>query len=195
MLRALTMGDRGAAQFVREQGHELFLVAGGFGEAVRPLPLRLRRLTLGEVVHHPGERPGLLRLVQQGRHDGLTPEPCPVLAHLPAHAVRPALVQCRFEFVFGLAVANVFGREEPGEVLPHDLVNPVAEQALRTGVPADQLPTRLDQEEGVLLRLGRQQVKSPFPFLRRPRAAVVLGHGFTFLYIPAEVRLRAGVGP
>jgi hypothetical protein len=156
-------------------------VAVGFGEAVRPLPLGFRRLTLGEVVHHPGERPGPFGLVHQGRHDGLTPEPCPVLPHLPANAVRPARVEGHLELVFGLAVANVFGGEEAGEVLPHDLIGPVAEQLLRTGVPADQLPTRLDQEESILLRLGGQQVKSPFPFLRRQRYAVVLGHGLTFL--------------
>ena len=179
-------GREGAAQFVGQQGHELFLVAVGFGQAVRPLPLGLRRLALGEVVHHPGERPGLLRLVEQRRHDGLTPEPCAVLPHLPAHAVRPALVGGHVEFVFGLAVANVFGREEAGEVLPDDLVGPVAEQALRTGVPAEQLPARLDQEDGVLLRFRRQQVESPFHFLRGERAAVVVGHGFTFLRIRAE---------
>ena len=124
-------GREGAAQFVGQQGHELFLAAVGFGEAVRPLPLGLRRLAFGEVVHHPGERPGLLRLVQQGRHGGLTPEPCAVLAHLPAHAVRPARVGGRLEFVFGLAVANVFGREEAGEVLPDDLVR----LGSRTGAP------------------------------------------------------------
>ena len=55
MFRALTNRREGAAQFVGQQGHELFLAAIGFGQTVGPLPLGLRRLAFGEVVHHSGE--------------------------------------------------------------------------------------------------------------------------------------------
>ena len=55
MFRALTNGRERAAQFVGQQGHELFLAPIGFGQAVGPLPLGLHRLAFGEVVHHSGE--------------------------------------------------------------------------------------------------------------------------------------------
>ena len=74
-------------------------------------------------------------------------------------------------------------REKCCPMISSDLV---AEQAFRPGVPAEQMPARLDQEDGVLLRFRRQQVESLSHFLRRERAVVVLGHGFTFLRTRAE---------
>ena len=103
MLQGVENRREGAAQFMGQQGHEFFLAPIGFGQAVCPLPLGLRRLAFGEVVHHPGERPGLFVLVEQRRHDCLTPKPCAVLPNLPAIAVSPTVGQRRLEFMLGLA--------------------------------------------------------------------------------------------
>ena len=65
----------------------------------------------------------------------------------------------RLEFVLGLAADDVLGGEEAGEVLADDLVRPVAEEPLGPEVPADQPPVRVGQEEGVLGRVGREQVE------------------------------------
>ena len=55
MLHGVENRRERAAKFMGKQGHELFLAAIGFGQAVCPLPLGLHRLALGEVVHHSGE--------------------------------------------------------------------------------------------------------------------------------------------
>ena len=68
--------------------------------------------------------------------------------------------------MLGLAGENVFGRKEAGKVLPDDFVGLVAENAFRPGVPTEQMPVESDQEDGVLLRIRRQQVKSLSHFLR-----------------------------
>ena len=152
-------GRERVAELVGQQGHELFLAPVGLGQAVRPLRLGLARLVVGQVVHHPGEGVDLLRLVVEGGDGGLAPEPGAVLAHLPADAVGVAVRPGRLEFVLGLAAEDVLGGEEAGEVLADDLVGPVAEEPLGPEVPADQPPVRVDQEEGVLGRVGREQVE------------------------------------
>ena len=65
-----------------------------------------------------------------------------------------------------LAGANVFGRKEAGKVLPDDFVRLVAEEAFRPWVPTEQMSVESDQEDGVLLRIRRQQVESLVDFLR-----------------------------
>ena len=152
-------GRERVAEFVGQHGHELLLAPVGLGQAVRPLRLGLPRLGVGQVVHHPGEGVDLLGLVVEGGDVGLAPEPGPVLAHLPADAVRVAAFPGRLEFVLGLAADHVLGGEEPGEVLADDLVRPVAEEPLGPEVPADQPPGRVGQEQGVLGRVGREQVE------------------------------------
>jgi hypothetical protein len=42
--------------------------------------------------------------------------------------------------MLGEARDNVFGREKAGKVLSDDFVGLIAEQALRSGVPTEQLP-------------------------------------------------------
>ena len=89
----------------------------------------------------------------------------------------------RLEFVLGLAAEDVLGGEEAGEVLADDLVRPVAEEPLGPEVPADQLPVRVDQEEGVLRRVGRQQVEPLGQDLGRSVGRVVRVH------VPSSVRI------
>jgi hypothetical protein len=67
--------------------------------------------------------------------------------------------------VLGLAGENVFGREETRKVLPDNLIGSVAENALGPGVPTNQMTTKPDQKDGVLLGVGRQEVEALSFFL------------------------------
>ena len=96
-----------------------------------------------------------------------------VLAHLPAIASARTVRQRRLEFMLGLAREDVFGRKEAGEVLPDDFVGLIAEEAFRSGVPAEQVSVESDQENGVLLRIGRQQVESLSHFLSGKTIGIV----------------------
>jgi hypothetical protein len=69
---------------------------------------------------------------------GPAPEAAAILSHLPADAVGTAFSQCGFDFIFRLAVANVFRREQAGEMLPDDFAGLITEQALRARVPTHQ---------------------------------------------------------
>jgi hypothetical protein len=160
-------GRQRAAQLMRKQGHELLLAPVGLDEPLGPFPLVLQRLAFGEIVHHPDEGTRLLVFVEEGRDDGLAPEPGAVPPNLPATAVGPAFHGSSVDFAFRATRQYVFGREESREVLADDFVGLVAEDAFRAGIPAQNLPPRADQEDGVFLRVRGQRVESLFHLSRR----------------------------
>jgi len=67
--------------------------------------------------------------------------------------------------MLGLAGTNGFGRKEPREVLPDDFVGRKAEDSFCAGVPTKYMPVKSDEENGVLLCVGCEQVKSLCHFL------------------------------
>jgi hypothetical protein len=67
--------------------------------------------------------------------------------------------------MLGQTGENIFGRKEAGKVLPNDFIGLVAENAFRPCVPTEQMSSQSDQENGVFLRIHRQQVKSLSHFL------------------------------
>src|SRR5579883_1678706 len=119
-------------------------------------------------------------LVPQGRDRGPAPKLAAVLANLPAHAVGPTARQGRPELMLRLAVAEVLRGEEAGEMLSDDFARLVAEQALRSGVPADQTAILSEQEDGVLLRICRQQVEALGQLLRREVVQEIVVHDRSF---------------
>ena len=58
--------------------------------------------------------------------------------------------------MLGPAREEIFGGKEAGEVLPHDFMGLVAENALRPRIPAEQPSFKSYQEDGVLFRFRRQ---------------------------------------
>src|SRR6476659_3781074 len=101
-----------------EQGHELLLVAVGFGQVVGAFELGLLGLTLGQIMRDTGERADLLVFVEQRCRGGLAPEPRAVLTNLPADTVRMAGIERGFELVFWLAATHVFRRKKAREMVP-----------------------------------------------------------------------------
>jgi hypothetical protein len=67
--------------------------------------------------------------------------------------------------MLGFAGTNAFGRKKPREVLPDDFVRPKAEEAFCARVPTKDMTLKSDEENGILLRVGREQVKPRFHLL------------------------------
>jgi len=76
-------------------------------------------------------------------------------------------IQCRFQVVLWLAAANVFRRKKPGKVLPDDFRRRVAEEPLRSWVPAADVSISCNQKDRIFQCVGHEQVKSLAHFLRR----------------------------
>jgi hypothetical protein len=61
---------------------------------------------------------------------------------------------------------NVFGGEEALEVLPNDFMGLVAKEVLCAGIPTEHVSFKVDKEQGVLFRIGGEQVEALSHFVR-----------------------------
>ena len=59
-------------------------------------------------------------------------------------------------------------------MLPDDVIRPIAEEPLGTGIPTQNLSIGRDQENGVLPGVGSQQIESFAKFLARKRIVLVV---------------------
>src|SRR5205823_4800016 len=83
--------------------------------------------------------------------DDVAPETCPVLSDSPALVFDAALLRSFFEFKTWFVEGNVFGWIKNGDVLANRLVSGIALKPLGTGVPGEDGPIDIQQENGVFL--------------------------------------------
>jgi hypothetical protein len=96
----------------------------------------------------------------------MTPKSRTVLPDLPANIVSTTVSQSRLEFMLGLAGTNAFRRKEPREMLPDDFVGRKAEDAFCACVPTKDMTVKSDEKNCIFLRIGGEQSKPLFHFLR-----------------------------
>src|SRR5439155_1452613 len=96
-------------------------------------------------------------LVVQGRDDHVGPEARAVLAQAPAFILDAALGLGHLQQALRLARGEILRREEAREVLPDDLLGPVALDALGAAVPAHHAALLVEHEDRVVLHRLDQQ--------------------------------------
>src|SRR5439155_26981676 len=85
------------------------------------------------------------------------PNSAAVLPNMPAVRDRPAFASRVPEFIFRLAIASVFRREEAREVPTKDLAFLIAEDALGAGVPCGDTSFGVEHEDGVIRHILNQE--------------------------------------
>src|SRR5205807_2107560 len=87
----------------------------------------------------------------------VAPDSAAVLADMPAVGNRPAFASRVPEFIFRLAVASVFRREEAREVPAKNLGFLIAEDALGAGVPCGDTSFGVKHKDGVICHILNQE--------------------------------------
>src|SRR5204863_991283 len=104
--------------------------------------------SLRQVPGDLGEAPKVAGRVVQGRDEDVGPEERPVLAYSPPLGLELPLRGGGLQPPRGLTAANVLRGVEAREMLADDLLRPVPFDALRAGVPGEDIPPRVEHEEG-----------------------------------------------
>src|SRR3954466_12002189 len=89
-------------------------------------------------------------IAQRGDHH-VRPEEGPVLAHAPALVLEAAFARGDLELVLRPATVDRLLRVEGGEMAADDLVRLVALDALRAGIPGEDVAAGVEQEDGIVL--------------------------------------------
>src|SRR5690349_17784313 len=92
--------------------------------------------------------------------DDVGPEGGAVLANAPAFVLEPPLPRSDPELVLGKSLGDLLRRVEHREVLPDDLLRLVTLDAARTLVPAGDVTSRVEREDGVVAhRIDEQAIQ------------------------------------
>ncbi len=113
-------------------------------------------LAIGQVPGDLQEAPDRAGLVAQGGDDDVGPEAGAVLAHPPALVLDAPLGRRPLQFLLGPAPLDGLLRVEAGEMLADDLLGPVALDALRPGVPGEDVPLLIEKEDRIIAHAGDQ---------------------------------------
>jgi len=124
-------------------GVRLAIAVGGPNDGVGRFDERAVR-AIGHVARDFGEADMLARWIVQRGNDDVGPELGTVFAHTPSEIFYPPFAQGDAQLHLAFARHNVLGKVELREVLTDDFAGGIALDALRTGVPRNHRPLRVE---------------------------------------------------
>jgi hypothetical protein len=161
--------DRVFAHALHQQA-EAFLALAQLVLVVAPL-----RQVAGDL----GEADERAALVAHGGDDDVGPEQRSVLADPPALVLERAVPGRHLQLVRGYVAREGVGRIETGEMAADDLVGAIALEALRAGVPRQDVSFGIEHEDGVVAHALHEQAKAflaPAQVFGSPGRGFAVGH-------------------
>ena len=144
--------------------HEYGVLVDAFHHQAEPLLALSQRFFMGaalrEVARDLGEADQLAGRIAHRGDDDVGPEQGAVLAHAPALVFERPGARCHLQFVRGQPAGQRLGRVEPGEMAADDLVGAIALEALRAGVPGENVPLGIEHEDRVVAHAVHEEAKA-----------------------------------